>query len=327
MIDKKGQEEKTEMSIDNNPDKKFDISKIKKKVRENPWIIATVVLGVIVLVLLIVMLSGGITGNVISENKAGEKVVDYVNTEILQGRGRVSLDSVSEMSGLYEVIVDFQGKKIPVYVTKDGEYFIESPALMTGGVIQQPQQPADVPKSDKPKAELFVMTHCPYGTQAEKGIIPVLELLKNKIDGGIKFVHYFMHAPEETETPIQVCIREEQSDKFLDYLICFLEEGNSDKCLAESKIDKSKLAVCVQTKADSYYTADSELSKEYGVGGSPTLVINGQIVSSGRDSASYLSVICSAFNDAPEECNEELSSSNPSPGFGYAEGSDTQAQC
>ena len=57
-------------------------------------------------------------------------------------------------------------------------------------------------------------------------------------------------------------------------------------------------------------------NKQYSVRGSPTLVINEQIVSSARDSASYLATVCSAFNTAPEECNEKLSGVSPSSGFG-----------
>jgi len=32
----------------------------------------------------------------------------------------------------------------------------------------------ELPKTAKPKVELFVMSHCPYGTQAEKAMIPVV---------------------------------------------------------------------------------------------------------------------------------------------------------
>lgn len=34
------------------------------------------------------------------------------------------------------------------------------------------------------------MSHFPYGTQIEKGMIPVMETLGNKADIGIKFVNY-----------------------------------------------------------------------------------------------------------------------------------------
>ena len=56
--------------------------------------------------------------------------------------------------------------------------------------------------------------------------------------------------------------------------------------------------------------------EKYGVQGSPTLVINGEVVQTGRDSASLLQTICSAFNEQPEACQTELSATSPSPGFG-----------
>tara|TARA_Y100000310_G_scaffold175684_1_gene175735 strand:- start:750 stop:1277 length:528 start_codon:yes stop_codon:yes gene_type:complete len=175
------------------------------------------------------------------------------------------------------------------------------------------------------------MTHCPYGTQAEKGILPVFGLLGDKIDASVKFVHYMLHDPEEAETPIQVCIREEQPDKYIKYLKEFLKEGDSDAAIAAVNIDKSKLETCTgeNGKADEYYAADSALSEGYGVRGSPTLVINGVIVQSARSPAAYLSTICSAFNTAPEECSEQLNSDSSSPGFGYtgSAGGSTNAQC
>ncbi len=330
-------EDKTQISIDNNPDKKFKPAEFKKTVKKNPWIMATIVLGIIALVLLVLMLRGGITGNIITGRVIGEadivsKTVDFVNTNLLPpGQGQVTFNSISEKSGLYEVLVSFQGREVPIYVTKDGEFMTQAliPMDELNQTQQQTQPPVDVPKSDKPKVELFVMTHCPYGTQAEKGMLPVFGLLGDKIDSSIKFVHYFLHEPEETETPRQVCIREEQSDKFLDYLKCFLEDDDSERCLTETGIDKTKLDLCIAGKADDYYAADSELSEGYGVRGSPTLVINGVIADSGRSPAAYLGTICSAFNNAPEECNEDLSTANPSAGFGYtaSAGGSTNAQC
>ena len=87
---------------------------------------------------------------------------------------------------------------------------------------------------------------------------------------------------------------------------------------------------CISSgKWEEYYNVDKALSESYGVQGSPTLVINGVIVQTGRDSASYLSAICSAFNSAPEECNTlTLSSTAPAPMWGWDEtGASTSAQC
>jgi len=73
-------------------------------------------------------------------------------------------------------------------------------------------------KKDVPEVELFVMSHCPYGTQMEKGILPVVELLGDKIDFKIRFVYYAMHGEKEVnEEARQYCIQKEQKDKFISY--------------------------------------------------------------------------------------------------------------
>jgi len=299
-----------------------------EKIKRNPWILSTIILGVGVLILLFLIVHPVITGGVVGGKTAGEKFVDYINSD---GEVEISYVSSEDMGDFYKVNVLYQGQEIPVFVTKDGKYYTSTLVPITdkvagGGGASQTNQ--EITKSDKPKVELFVMTHCPYGTQAEKGLIPVLKTLGDKIDSSIRFVHYFMHGDkEEQETKRQVCIREEQGEKYLDYLACFLEDGDSDRCQATVGVDKKKLNSCVANKADEYYETDSVLSEGYGVRGSPTLIINGQIVSSGRSPAAYLDTICSAFNTEPSECDLELDSATPSPGFGYGEGSSSSGQC
>ncbi|MCK5321519.1 thioredoxin domain-containing protein [Candidatus Pacearchaeota archaeon] len=306
--------------------KKIDYKKILKSCKKNYWAISTITLAIL---LTVVLINGATCGSAIGTTEAGQKVLDFANN---QG-AEAELLSSTDNGQLYEVILSIQGQEVPVYVTKDGENLIPSLIPLTADVVrdtpqQQPTQ-TETTKSDKPVAELFIMTHCPYGTQAEKGFLPVLESF-DKADAQIRFVHYFMHEPEETETPIQVCIREEQSDKFLPYLREFLKEGISEDALAVANVDVAKMNECVSSgKWEEYYNVDKALSESYGVRGSPTLVINGVIAQSGRDATSYLSAICSAFNNAPEECNTlTLSNTAPSPMWGWDEsGSDSQAQC
>ncbi len=298
---------------------------LTKKARSNPWMISTIVLAIFAIILLVGSFSGiGLTGNVVSEDKAGEIILDFAKQQTGED---LELVEIKEEAGLYEIVVLFEGQEVPLYLTKDGENLVQGITPLASLQPQEVETETEVVKSDNPVVELFIMTHCPYGTQAEKGFIPAIKALG--IDAKIRFVHYFMHEPEETETPRQVCIREEQEDKFLDYLECFLEDGDSDRCFAEAGIDESKLQSCIDNgNAEKYYAEDSELSELYGVRGSPTLVINGVIVSSGRSSDAFLQTICSAFNTAPSECTSSLSSESPSPGFGYdGTGSDTQAQC
>jgi len=296
---------------------------------------------ILILVILIVLIVGGftgltgatITGNVVSEDDVEGIFMNYLG-QVGANTNYVEITDISSEKGLYKISFDYQGQPYPVsfYLTKDGSIIgtmseVKVDSSQTDTSASQ-TQPTEIPKSDKPVVELFVMTHCPYGTQAEKGFIPAILELGDKIDAKIEFVHYFLHEPEKTETPIQVCIREEQEEKFLPYLKCFLEDGDSDRCLSETGVNSAKLNICLEEKADEYYATDSELSEIYGVRGSPTLVINGVQSNAGRSAQAYLDGICDAFNDAPEECSLSLDSDNPSPGFGYGTTSGiANAQC
>lgn len=295
-------------------EKKTDLT---NKIRGNPWIISTVVFAVIAIILLVLSFAGGITGNVISEKNIGEKAVEFINSQLLQGQGTVTLNSINVKGGLYEVIVTYNGQQIPAYFTKDGAYYAGTQLYsITGNAVDntQTQQTTEVPKTDKPKVELFIMSYCPYGTQAEKAVIPAVQALGNKIDFNVRFVHYTMHGEkEDTENFRQLCIREEHNSQFLNYLSCFLEAGDATSCLTKYNLNVDS---CVAGKAKDYYAADSALSQNYGVQGSPTLIINGVETSFDRSPAEALVAICSAFNTAPSECSAKLSTSAESPGFG-----------
>ncbi|MFH1127453.1 MAG: hypothetical protein V1718_05080 [archaeon] len=192
-------------------------------------------------------------------------------------------------------------------------------------------------KLEKPKVELFVMSHCPYGTQAEKGILPVLDVLSNKIDFSVKFVYYAMHGETElNEQTLQYCIQKNYNDKYTAYLKCFLKEGNSDACVTEVGLDKAALDTCI-AETDTEFRITEKFNdkstwsggsyppfdiyktenEKYGVGGSPTLVINGVVAQTGRDPASLLGAVCTGFTNKPTECSVALSGETPSPGFGF----------
>ena len=193
-------------------------------------------------------------------------------------------------------------------------------------------------KLDKPKVELFVMSYCPYGTQMEKGLIPVIDLLGDKAEWDIDFVYYAMHGEKEvTEQLLQYCIQEERGDVYLDYLACFLKEGDTDTCLTENGLTRDEFKTCVdETDAEFEITSNLEdkskwlngryplfnifkdLNDKYNVGGSPTFVINGvKVDGQGRDPASILETVCLGFKNPPTECSQTLSSKAYQPGFGF----------
>lgn len=312
------------------------------KLSKNPWMISTFVLAVLVVALGVQMIPSN------NAKTVGMSFADFVGNN---GGASVEVLSAESFSDdLYELNVLAEGEEFPVHVTKDGKYWVqlyadldpeqqtgESPANEPEASAPQAETP-EVVKSDDPEVELFVMTHCPYGTQAEKGFLPAMKALDGIADLKIRFVHYFMHTneEEEVETPRQVCIREEQPEKFVPYLECFLGSSGTVAdgidCQEEVGVDAEALTECIASgKAEEYYAEDSKLSEEYGVRGSPTVVVNGEIAEVGRSAQAYGDVTCEAFNVAPEECGElSLDSASPSPGFGYSastSGSATTAQC
>ena len=324
-----------------------------KKLKFDMWKVAT---GVLALILVVTLISSFTSGpDTISKEEAGVNMVQFVNTNLLQGQAVAKLESVTEEGGLYNVKLTISGQEVDSYVTKDGEIFFPQGIKVNeygneaASSDAQQQAPADVPKSDKPVVELFVMSHCPYGTQAEKGILPVVNLLGDKIDFQLKFVYYAMHGKTEVDEQMrQVCINNEQTDKYNDYLACFLEAGEAKPCLTSAEINTDKLDLCV-TKLDAQYKITENFNdkstwlsgnyplfnvhkadnEKYGVGGSPTLVINGEQANSARSPAAYLATICAAFNDQPKECTEStgVSTETYQPGFGYEVGAATAASC
>ena len=316
----------------------------------NKWKITSFVL-IVILIAFYATSGNGIS--FASGDAVAEDAIEFINVNLLQGQSTAILGEVATESGVYKASVDIGGQASDIYISKDGKLLFPTAIPMTESIettqtaTQQPSAEVST-KSDKPVVELFVMSHCPYGTQMEKGILPVVKLLDDKIDFNLKFVYYAMHGEiEVTEQLNQYCIQKEQNDKFLDYLYCFLEAGDGEGCLSENGIDIDSMNTCTEAADEEFeitknledqslwlsgryalFNTDKEDNEKYSVGGSPTLVINGETVNSGRDSVSLLNVICSAFNESPEECDTVLEVVAPGPGFGWSStGSNNVAQC
>ncbi len=285
-------------------------------------------------------------GKTISTETAKIKAEEFINKFLMQGGSQATIKEITSEYGLYKLKIDITSDVVESYLTKDGKFFFPQALNVdeisaakndtdTSGEEKAAPSASASKKSDKPVVELFVMSHCPYGTQMEKGILPVVEALGNKIDFQLKFNNYAMHGEKELKEQLaQYCIMKDQGNKFNTYLKCFLEAGDSTSCLSKAGINKGSLDSCVSKTDSAFKVMDNFTNKvgyqgsypgfdiykddnaKYSVGGSPTLIINGEDIQSGRDSASLLTTICSAFNNPPKECSAQLSSASPSAGFG-----------
>jgi len=80
-------------------------------------------------------------------------------------------------------------------------------------------------------------------------------------------------------------------------------------------IDDSEVMSCVEDRGEELITEHSARARDYGVTGSPSLIINGLKVNTARNSEAFKAAVCEAFTTQPEECSQTLSeSSGSSPG-------------
>lgn len=300
----------------------------------------------------------GCVGN-LSQTEAEAAAANFINSVLLSDTEvEAEILDIQKEAGLWRLEVKLQDREVTSFISRDGSVFFPQ-AMDVEKTTQANEEKkaaaeeaaaaaAAIDKSDKPAVELFVMSHCPYGTQAEKGIIPAIETLGDKVDFQLKFVDYAMHGKEEVDEQLrQYAIQKNYPDKFLPYLKEFLKEGKGGDAMKAAEIDVMELAGHISA-ADAEFTATQNLEDEsawvngnypqfnthkadndkYGVGGSPTLVVNGQVIEgASRSPSGMLETICNAFDVAPEECSTELSAATSSTGFGYAEGEEDGGEC
>ncbi|NJP03992.1 hypothetical protein HC823_01895 [Candidatus Gracilibacteria bacterium] len=160
-----------------------------------------------------------------SEEQAKQVASDFINGTLMQGQGaKAEVKSIEEAGEMYKLKVSVNGQEVDSYISADGKMFFPQVLdieTVKGAVKEQAagQEAAAAPmeKSDKPVIELFVMSHCPFGTQIEKGIIPVIEKLGDSVDFQLKFVDYAMHGKKELDEQLnQSCIKKEQPEKCWD---------------------------------------------------------------------------------------------------------------
>jgi hypothetical protein len=262
------------------------------------------------------------------------KVNGFIKDNAPQGGAGVEIKEVikDKESGLYKVTISANKQDVITYITADGKkLFLQTvdldAAKKNGSQADQAQADEKTEaeqKTDVPTVDLFVMSYCPYGLQMEKGTLPAVEALGNKIKFNLKFVDYTLHGQKEVDENLnQYCISKTQPAKLNSYLKCFWKDskGTAAGCMKTVGINAAQITTCVAEVTKQFNPTEKSLglnkeeAEKFGVQGSPTLVVNGTTISSGRDSASVLKAICSGFKNQPKECSAKLSATSPSAGF------------
>lgn len=284
-----------------------------------------VVSAILLLVLVFSLVkANGITGAATADSVKAE-TLSYINENLLQDGSKATVKSVAEGNGLYVITLDIGGNEFESYVSTDGKLLFPSAIDMTQPVpVSQPQPSQPAPKSDKPKVDLYVMSFCPYGNQAEDTMLPVYKLLKGKVDFNIK---YIVNANKDQiqslhgQTEVDQDARELAvaalygKDKLWEFMAAINSKCGRDGSCWETEaknigMDAKKIKDYVDKQGTEALKKEAQDSGTNGVSGSPTMMINGvetQSVYEYGNSEAYKQAICSAFNNPPAECSNALS--------------------
>jgi cell division protein FtsL len=292
---------------------------------------------IVTLVVVVILVAGSFSyrmyqkKNDIGPIAAKAAVQKFVDENVPAGTKTEITDPVKEI-GLYKISITVSGQKMDTYLSLDGKKFFPQAIDLVQDKAKDPAAAAEKQtakteaenKTDVPTVDLFVMSYCPYGLQMERGILPAVEALGNKIKFNLKFVSYTLHGQKEVDENLnQYCIEKNQPTKLDAYIKCFWKNSTSASaaCMKTVGINSVQVKTCVADATKQFspteksFSINADDNTKYGVQGSPTLVINGTTVSSGRDSASVLKAICSGFTTAPKECSAQLSATAPGAGF------------
>ncbi|MBU2539859.1 hypothetical protein KJ786_01725 [Patescibacteria group bacterium] len=290
----------------------------------------------------------------ISANEAGQKVVSFINENYLKDAGKAELKEAAEFSTLYKVVFKLtmtgqtESQDEIIYLTKDGKYAFPEMQGVPINLDEKLAETADagsqitscesIKKADKPFLDAFVVSQCPYGLQMQRIIAKLVkdesvtkENIKVRYIGSITNGKIeSMHGDEEAQENLrQICLREEQSTKYWNYISCYIAEGKSDSCLASVGVDKTNLDTCVKdaSRGLEYAKTDFDLSAQYEVAGSPTLILGNDKIDEfsfgGRTEDALKSIICCASNNQADYCSKELSKESATSGFSTAYVSDS----
>ena len=186
---------------------------------------------------------------------------------------------------------------------------------------------------NKPQIDFFVMSYCPYGNQAEEGIAPVYNLIKDKALFKPHYVIYenyggggsdycldsgklcSMHKIQELNQDVrEMCVLKYNGiGSWFDFALAMNKgctAANADTCweavATTLKLDTAKIKTCEKNEAIALLSADKALGDKLGVSGSPTIFIDGDAYEGGRDPEAYKTALCAKFDTKPSECSTAL---------------------
>ena len=149
-----------------------------------------------------------------------------------------------------------------------------------------------IERMGKPTLELFVMSYCAFGVQAEESIIPIVKKFGYKIDFKLRFIAQekdeltsqditpftSLHGyPEVAENIRQLLIAQEYPERYLDYLLCRGKKLNKswEDCAQKLGINVERIQRLFDApEAEQLFRENIKRAAELGIKASPTILID-----------------------------------------------------
>ncbi|QLJ53174.1 MAG: hypothetical protein Sv326_0999 [Candidatus Fermentimicrarchaeum limneticum] len=175
--------------------------------------------------------------------------------------------------------------------------------------------------------ELFVMSQCPYGVEAETLAKSVIDNFNGEVNLSVRFIagenadgsFTSLHGANEVAEDLrQVCIMEYYPTAYVNYLSCISANYQTvgqvwEGCASQNNIDVNKIKGCsTGDEGKALLSENIKKAKNLGIGTSPTIYLNGQPYSGGRDESSMTRAVCTSIPDSnvcknlPPEIGVEL---------------------
>lgn len=158
------------------------------------------------------------------------------------------------------------------------------------------------------KVDLYVMSKCPYGVQAENSLEGVVNKLGKAIDLNINYIadedgnggFSSLHGETEVAGNIaQLCAKKYDANKYFNMILCQNKDSanigtNWETCAKEVKLSNiDKVKACANgAEGKALLTENIKLAKAASVSGSPTYFINGTQYQGSRDEGSIIKAVC-----------------------------------
>lgn len=260
----------------------------KKTQNSQTWQIATVVLAIL-------LVASVLTGGFSNPND-----VDLANAQDI-GEALVSAGVVTQtnLAQAVNVIEDAMEAEI-----------VKETATTTGNTVDK-----------KLPVELYVMSQCPYGVQAEDTMfVAIKDIGVDNFDLQVDYIatplgdgtFQSLHGQAEAEGNIvQLCAKEVDATKYLDLILCMNENpssipGNWESCAADLGYDTAAVKTCFEGQEGiDLLTASAANAQSAGASGSPTIILDGSGYSGGRGLNDFKRAFCNAFTgEKPAACSE-----------------------